>query len=76
MPVTSKTRMTSSPELREQDSIDVVNLYTIIEPGPGLQAIRRIFNKFPDPLRPDSAILELLEINLTKNDLEFNQEYF
>ena len=53
-------------------SIDVDSLYTNINTGAGLQAIKDIFQKYPDRSRPDSELLELLELNLTKNDFEFD----
>lgn len=30
----------------------------------------------PDPKRPTKELMELLKINLTRNDFEFNEEYF
>lgn len=42
----------------------------------GLQAIKRAFINHPDVHRPDTELLQLLEINLTRNDFEFNDEYF
>lgn len=32
--------------------------------------------KHPDPKPPDAEILELLYINLTRNDFEFNGQYY
>lgn len=57
-------------------TIDVESLYTNINTELGLQAVKHIFQQNPDPLRPDKAILKLLEINLTRNDFEFNSELF
>ncbi|KAI2647985.1 hypothetical protein H4Q32_026593 [Labeo rohita] len=57
-------------------SLDVDSLYTNIETPLGLQAIRNIFNKHPDPSRPDEALLNLLELSLTCNDFEFHGEYY
>ena len=53
-------------------SMDVDALYTNIETGPGLAAIRRCFEKYPDPKRPDDLLLELLEVSLTTNDFVFD----
>lgn len=57
-------------------TMDIDSLYTNIDIPSGLTAVAEIFKKYPDPKRPDSEILKLLEINLTRNDFEFNSEYF
>ena len=41
-------------------TIDVDSLYTNIDNTNGLEAVKQIFNKNPDPKRPDKEILELL----------------
>lgn len=56
--------------------MDVDSLYTNIDIPAGLRAVQKTFNKYPDDLRPDRELLQLLEINLTRNDFEFNGEYF
>lgn len=57
-------------------SIDIDSLYTNIDTPAGLSAVQKIFKKYPDSKRPDEEVLKLLEINLTKNDFEFNDEYY
>lgn len=57
-------------------SLDVDNLYTNIETEQGLQAVQEWFTRHPDPKRPDTQLLQLLEMSLTKNDFEFNSEYY
>lgn len=57
-------------------TIDIDNLYTNIDTQAGLQAVKEWFNKYPDKERPDRHLLDLLEINLTQNDFEFNSQYF
>ena len=57
-------------------SIDIDSLYTNIETEAGLQAVKEVFNKFPDRERPDTELLELLNLNLTKNDFEFNNKFY
>lgn len=52
-------------------SLDVDSLYTNIETPLGLKAVPDCFEKYPDVSRSDEAILELLELSLTKNDFEF-----
>ena len=37
---------------------------------------KQIFNKNPDPNRPDKEILELLKINLENNDFELNSQWY
>lgn len=50
-------------------SIDVDSLYTNIDIKSGLQVIKNTF-------RPDAEVLQLLEINVTKNDFVFNGEFY
>lgn len=57
-------------------SIDVDSLYTNIDIKAGLHTVKKIFEKHPNPSRPDKELLQLLEINLTKNDFVFNEEYY
>ena len=45
-------------------TIDVDSLYTNIDDTKGLEAVKQIFDKNPNPNRPDRDILELLKINL------------
>ena len=53
-------------------SIDVSSMYTNIDNTAGLKAVRKAFSRNPDPNRPDEAILQLLEICLSRNDFTFN----
>ena len=57
-------------------SIDIDALYTNIDTHLGLKAVRQIFNQYPDPTRPDEALLSLLELNLTQNDFEFDSRCY
>lgn len=57
-------------------TIDINNLYTTIPIPEGIEAVRKAFLKHPDPRRPDRELLKLLEINLTKNDFEFNNKIY
>ncbi len=57
-------------------TIDIDSLYTNIPIEAGIEAVKNIFQKYPDPTRPDEELLQLLHINLTKNDFEFNGKYF
>lgn len=57
-------------------SIDIDSLYTNIETPLGLTAINHIFKKHPDPSRPDTHILQLLELTLTRNDFTFNNQHY
>uniref|UniRef100_A0A8C7YA98 Reverse transcriptase domain-containing protein n=1 Tax=Oryzias sinensis TaxID=183150 RepID=A0A8C7YA98_9TELE len=57
-------------------SIDIESLYTNIDISAGMRLIKNIFIKYPDENRPDGELLNLLEINLKRNDFEFNGEYF
>lgn len=57
-------------------TIDIDSLYTNIGIKEGLQAIKNAFLKQRNINRPDKELLQLLEINLTKNDFQFNDEWF
>lgn len=57
-------------------SMDVDNLYTNIPISAGISCIKKMFEKHPDPQRPDKELLQLLEINLTRNDFMFNDEFY
>lgn len=57
-------------------TIDIDSLYTNIDIQSGLQAVSQIFQDHPDPKRPDKEILELLNINLTRNYFEFNSKFY
>lgn len=57
-------------------TIDIDSLYTNIDTKEGIQAIKNIFQKNPDPKRPDKEIVQFLEINLSRNDFIFNGEFY
>lgn len=57
-------------------SMDVASLYTNIPIVTGIQCVKKIFEKYPDPKRPDEELLQLLQINLTRNDFVFNNKYY
>lgn len=57
-------------------TIDVDSLYTNIETEAGLAAVAEWFSRYPDPKRPNDQILKLLEINLTRNDFQFNSQFY
>ena len=57
-------------------TMDVEGLYTNIDTQLGLAAVRRAFERHPDPNRPDEELLELLRISLTQNDFTFDQKMY
>ena len=57
-------------------SMDVDNLYTNIPIAAGISCVKKWFEKYPDPKRPDRELLELLEINLTRNDFVFDGKFY
>ena len=57
-------------------SMDVNSLYTNIDIQAGLDAVKKVFEKYPDPKRPDEELLQLLEINLTRNDFMFDGKFY
>uniref|UniRef100_A0A1A8PCG2 Helix-turn-helix domain-containing protein n=1 Tax=Nothobranchius pienaari TaxID=704102 RepID=A0A1A8PCG2_9TELE len=64
------------PESSFLFTMDVESLYTNIETDKGMAAIQKAFQDHPDPKRPDKEVLELLHINLTCNDFNFNEHTF
>ena len=52
-------------------TLDVESLYTNIDNRAGIAAIRTLFDKYPNPKRPDQQILELLDLSLSNNDFQF-----
>ena len=57
-------------------TMDVESMYTNIDHESGLAAVKKAFEKNPDPRRPDQQILDLLELSLKNNDFQFNGETF
>lgn len=56
--------------------MDIDRFYTNGDIMEGIQSIRKIFWKYPDPKRPDKELLQLLEINLKRNDFQFHDDYY
>ncbi|XP_024859281.1 uncharacterized protein LOC112450144 [Kryptolebias marmoratus] len=57
-------------------TMDIDSLYTNIDITEGISAIKNIFLKYPDSKRPEKELLELLEINLRRNDFEFDCQFY
>ena len=57
-------------------TMDIDSLYTNIDIDEGIQAIKNIFVKYPDRGRPEKELLQLLDINLRRNDFQFNGEFY
>lgn len=57
-------------------TLDIDSLYTNIETPSGIQAVKNIFYKYPDKKRPDKEIIDLLQINLTRNDFIFDNQFY
>lgn len=55
---------------------DVTSLYTNMDHGRTIAAVREAFRKYPQGGRPDRHLLDLLELTLRSNDFEFNDECF
>lgn len=68
----NKIRNLIVPETAILITVDVSSMYTNIDNTTGLAAVRKAFDRNPDPDRPDDAILQLLEICLSRNDFTFN----
>lgn len=57
-------------------TIDIDSLYTNINTESGLKAVKSIFQRYPNKKRPDKELLELLLINLTRNDFNFDSKFY
>ena len=57
-------------------TMDVSSMYTNIDHQSGLEAVKKAFEKYPNPSRPDEHILKLLELSLKNNDFQFNGDTF
>lgn len=57
-------------------TIDVDSLYTNIDTNLGLAVVNTIFQRYPDPKRPDSELLSLLQLCLQNNDFLFNDTHY
>lgn len=57
-------------------SMDVDSLYTNIDIDSGIDSVKKIFLKYPDPKRPDAELIQLLDINLRRNDFVFDEKYY
>lgn len=57
-------------------TIDIDSIYTNIETEVGLKAVQKFMEIYPDPRRPDTYILKLLEINLTRNNFKFDSKLY
>ena len=53
-------------------TMDVNSMYTNFDNADGLDCLRQIFNIYPDLLRPDNLLLELICICLLHNDFLFD----
>lgn len=71
-----KIKALEIPEEAILFTMDIDSLYTNIDIQEGITAIKNIFQKYPDTSRPDKELLQLLTINLRRNDFEFNGEFF
>ena len=72
----NKIRTLHIPQNAILFTMDIDSLYTNIDIPQGIQTIKNIFQKHPDKKRPDKELIRLLEINLTRNDFEFNGDFF
>lgn len=57
-------------------SMDVESLYTNIPIEGGIETVKKAFEIYPDPCRPDLELLELLRINLERNDFVFDDKFY
>ena len=57
-------------------TMDVKSLYTNIPIEAGIKCVKDLFDKIPNIKRPDKQLLELLDINLTRNDFMFDGKFY
>lgn len=55
---------------------DITSLYTNMKHDLTINSIKKVFANNPDKNRPDSYIIDLLEIILSNNDFEFNDSTY
>lgn len=72
----SRIRGRSIPASSYLVTADVTALYTNMHINRSIEAVRSIFKEFPDHNRPDTELLELLEIALTTNEFSFDGKMF
>ncbi|KAK3538101.1 hypothetical protein QTP70_029824, partial [Hemibagrus guttatus] len=56
-------------------TIDIDSLYTNIDTSAGVEAVMEWFKRYPDRKRPNKHVIDLLKINLTENDFEFDSAH-
>lgn len=57
-------------------TINVNTLYTNIDSDLGLAAVQEAFARSPRADRPDTEILQLLHMTLSRNDFKFNDKFY
>uniref|UniRef100_A0A1A8C3F2 Reverse transcriptase domain-containing protein n=1 Tax=Nothobranchius kadleci TaxID=1051664 RepID=A0A1A8C3F2_NOTKA len=57
-------------------TMDIDSLYTNIDITEGINAVKQILLKHPNSRRPDKELLQLLQINLRRNDFEFDGQFY
>ena len=55
---------------------DVTALYTNMRFQRTMEVVARTLSLLPSPRRPDNYLLKLLELTMTRNDFEFNGNYY
>ena len=55
---------------------DITALYTNMNLNRTIDCVKNLFTKNPDPNRPDSHLIELLEISLKNNDFQFIDNFY
>ena len=55
---------------------DITSLYTNMNLNRTLATVKKMFSTYPDPARPDTQLLDLLEITLKHNDFAFNNQTY
>lgn len=57
-------------------TLDVRSLYTNVPIDEGILRVSRALRRHPDSHRPDTLLLELLRLSLTRNDFSFGDRWF
>ncbi|XP_061749458.1 uncharacterized protein LOC133548063 [Nerophis ophidion] len=57
-------------------TIDIDSLYTNIDIDEGIRAVKNVFYRYRDVSRPEKELLQLLDINLRRNDFEFDGRFY
>lgn len=72
----SKIKSQTFPNHSFLFAIDIDSLHTNISTELGIKVVKDLFHRYPNPGRPNNEVLTILDINLARNDFQFNSQRF